>query len=422
VATGYWGCARLPEYGPPLMTAPVRVLLADRDYRRFWIAQMLYGGMIGTMRFTFVWLVVTLTDWPSAEGLVAIALGMPAMLLSLPAGAWSDRVDRKRLFMVWTGANTGALAVFTVVIAAGWATTFWAAIAAVVIGTTITINPPNLQAMVPLLVSPERLMNAVALQNGASQAASFAGLAFGGIAIRLFGDAGGFGLLTVASLFSMVLMRRVHLPPTVSIGDEVDEGIWQSIKSGARFGFSAEPVRTLLLLALVLGISFSVMQVSMPRVVEDVYGRGPASAGIVLSAFGVGMFASSAFLAGRKSMRHGVNLAIYIGVGLGLGQFLLSLATNFWTAIVVMFGWGINAGIAMTSHRTLIQSHTPVEMMGRVMGIMMVGFIGGLPVGALAASLLAGPVGPLVTMRIVGLATIGFTILLTWRRSIIALR
>jgi len=61
-------------------------------------------------------------------------------------------------------------------------------------------------------------------------------------------------------------------------------------------------------------------------------------------------------------------------------------------------------------------------MMGRVMGLMMVGFIGGLPVGALVASLLAGPVGPVVTMRIVGLVTIGFTILLTWRRSIIALR
>lgn len=123
------------------------------------------------------------------------------------------------------------------------------------------------------------------------------------------------------------------------------------------------------------------MQVSMPRVVEEVYGRGSASAGIVLGAFGVGMFTSSAFLAGRRSMLHGINLAVYIGVGLGLGQFVLSLATNFWTAIVVMLGWGINAGIAMTSHRTLIQRHTPVEMMGRVMGLMMVGFIGGLPVG-----------------------------------------
>ncbi len=404
------------------MTTPVKVLLADRDYRRFWIAQMLYGGVIGTLRFTFVWLVVTLTEWPSAEGLVAIALGLPAMLLSLPAGAWSDRVDRKRLFMVWTAVNTGALAVFTVVIAVGWATTYWAAVAAVVIGTTVTINPPNLQAMVPLLVAPERLMNAVALQNGASQAASFAGLGIGGIAIAVFGDAGGFGLLTVASLLSMVLMRGVNLPrPTPTI-DEPDEGIWQSIKSGVRFASSAEPVRTLLLLALVLGSSFSVMQVSMPRVVEEVYERGSASAGIVLGAFGVGMFSSSAFLAGRKSMLHGINLAVYIGVGLGLGQFVLSLATNFWTAIVVMLGWGINAGIAMTSHRTLIQRHTPVEMMGRVMGLMMMGFIGGLPVGALIASLLAGPVGPVVTMRIVGLATIGITMLLTWRRSIVALR
>ena len=54
------------------------------------------------MRFTFVWLVVTLTDWSAAEGIVAGLLGLPAMLFSAAAGAWSDRVDRKRLFTPWT--------------------------------------------------------------------------------------------------------------------------------------------------------------------------------------------------------------------------------------------------------------------------------------------------------------------------------
>lgn len=137
-------------------TSPVRQLLADRNFRRFWIAQLLYTGVNGTLRFTFVWLVVTLTDWPSAEGLVAIALGLPAMLLSLPAGAWSDRVDRKRLFIIWTGATIVALAAFTAAIALGWVTTVWVGVAALIIGTVSTINLPNIQAMVPLLVPPER--------------------------------------------------------------------------------------------------------------------------------------------------------------------------------------------------------------------------------------------------------------------------
>jgi len=403
-------------------TSPVRQLLGDRNFRTFWIAQVLYAGVNGTLRFTFIWLVVTLTDWPSAEGLVAIALGLPAMVLSVPAGAWSDRVDRKRLFVIWTAATVFALAAFTALIATGRASTGWAGVAALMIGTTVSINMPNIQAIVPLLVPPERLMNAAALQNGGGQAASFAGLALGGVAIDLFGDAGGFGLLTVATFGALALMVRVDIPTEAESRPDEHDSMAAAITAGARFGLGREPLRTLLLLSILLGGSFSVMQVSMPRVVDEVYGRSSTAAGVVLGAFGVGMLASSAAVAGRASMRHGVNVARYIGVGLGLGQFLLSLAANYWVAIVVMAAWGVNAGVAMASHRTLMQSHTPPEMMGRVMGLMMLGFVGALPIGALVSSLLAPLLGPVLTMRWVGLATIGLGIALTWRRSIVDLR
>ncbi len=414
-------------------TSPVRQLLADRNFRRFWIAQLLYTGVNGTLRFTFVWLVVTLTDWPSAEGLVAIALGLPAMLLSLPAGAWSDRVDRKRLFIIWTGATIVALAAFTAAIALGRVTTVWVGVAALIIGTVSTINLPNIQAMVPLLVPPERLMNAAALQNGGGQGANFAGLAIGGVAIGLFGDAGGFGLLTIVAVVALLLMLGVDIPSAADDHGTADDSAKASIEgeaepmlasiiAGARFGLSRDPLRTLLLLAALLGGSFSVMQVSMPRVVDEVYGRGPAAAGFVLGAFGVGMLASSAVVAGRHSMCHGLNVARYIGVGLGMGQFLLSLAPNLWVALAVMAAWGVNAGVAMASHRTLIQSNTPPAMMGRVMGLMMLGFAGALPIGALVSSVLAPQLGPVLTMRWVGLGAIAIGIALTWRRPITSLR
>ena len=383
---------------------------------------MLYTGVNGTLRFTFIWLVVTLTDWPSAEGIVAACLGIPALLLLLPAGAWSDRVDRKKLYTTWSAATVLALALFTALIASGEVTTLWTGLAALIIGTTISINLPNVQAMVPLLVPKERLMNAVALQNGGGQAAAFVGLAVGGVAIDLLGNAGGFALLTVVMLVATIQMSRVVLPADAVVGGGNDVKMAASILAGAKFGLGRDPLRTLLILALLLGGSFTVMQVSVPRVVDEVYGRSASSAGIVLGAFGVGMVVSSVGVAGRSTMRHGVNVARYIGVGLGLGQFLLSLAPNFWVAMAVMLGWGLNAGVAMASHRTLMQTNTPPEMMGRVMGLMMLGFVGALPFGALVASVLAPRLGPVLTMRTVGLVTMAITIPLTWRKSILQLR
>lgn len=400
--------------------SPVREVLAEPNFRSFFIAQFLLFGVGGTMRFTFIWLVVTLTDWPSAEGLVAFALGVPAMVLSIPAGAWSDRLDRRRLFVGGIASTTVLLLVFTLVIAAGWATTFWTAVAALAIGTPSAITLPTVQAMVPSLVPQERLMTAVALQNGAGQAANFTGLAVAGVAIRVLGDSGGFALLTIVAAAALLFAVRVQVPPP----PEVDAASTpdQSVKAGARYVFSTEPIRTLIVLSLILGSSFSAMQVSMPRVVEDTYGADSVIAGVVLGAFGVGMMTSSALVAGRRTMPHGLNVALFIGVGLGLGQFLLSLAPNEWVAIGIMLAWGLNAGIAMASHRTVLQTHTPPGLMGRVMGLMMFGFAGGLPFGAAASSILAAQVGPQRTMTIVGLAAMALCIPLTWRRTIIGQR
>lgn len=403
--------------------SPVKVLFADVDFRRFWIAQVLYSGVNGTLRFTFGWLVVTLTDWDGAEGRVLIALGLGPMLLSLPAGAWSDRVDRKQLYNRWTTLSVLVLAVITAAIQFDAVTPVWAGVAAFFIGITLTINMPNLQAMVPLLVPKARLMNAVALQNGGGQAASFLGLLLAGVAIQLLGDAAGFGLLTLIAGAALLMMRSVTLPKdAASASIESGEGMVASMLAGARFGLGRDPLRTLLILAVMLGGSFAVMQASIPRVVKEVYGQEAGLAGLVLGSFGIGMLVSSALVSRRSSMRHGVNVARHVGIGLGFGQFALSLAPNMWVAMFVMVAWGLNAGVAMASHRTLMQTHTPPEMMGRVMGLMMLGFAGALPVGALVSSVLAPAIGPVLTMRTVGLVTMAITIPLTFRRSFLELR
>jgi len=398
------------------MASPVRELLADRNFRRFWISQVLAFGINGTVRFMMVWLVVTLTDWSAAEGLIGIALGMPALLLSIPAGAWSDRSDRRQFSVRWMTISTAALAAFAIAITLDLVTTRITAFAAVVIGTALVMLQPNLNAMVPQLVSRERLMNAAALQNAGGQTANFLGLAFGGAIIAALGNAAGFGLLAVAMLVSLVLMRGVTLPDA-EIASKTS-ALSAEIAAGLRYGLGSEPRRSLLIATLLLGGSFSVMQIAMPRVVEEEFGRGSLSAGLLLGVFGVGMLASSIYVARRQAMRHGLNVALFIGIGLGMGQFLLSLAPNYWVAIAVMIGWGINAGFAIASHRTLLQHATSAEMMGRVMGIMTLGFSGGLPFGALTQALLAPAVGPVLTMRIVGLVTMAITIPLLMRPAI----
>jgi len=392
---------------PPLAggPSPLREVLGDQNFRSFWLAQVLVFGINGTVRFLFVWLMVTVTDWSGAEGLVLLCLGIPALLLSLHAGAWSDRTDRRTFSLWWMASSSVALAALALLIALGVVTPRLAGVAALVIGTLLVMMQPNLNAIVPKLVSPERLMNAAAIQNAGSQVASFTGLAVGGLVVQFLGNAAGFASLSVLMAVAFVLMTRVRIPTEPTVDDR--PGVVAEILDGLRYGLGSEPRRSLLIATLILGASFSVMQISMPRVVDEDFGGGSLQAAVLLGTFGLGMLASSVFVASRQEMRHGRNVAIFIGIGLGLGQFLLSLASNYAIAVVVMVAWGVNAGLAIASHRTLLQQETEPAMMGRVMGIMTLGFAGGLPFGAITQSLLSPAVGPVLTMRWVGLATMG---------------
>ncbi len=401
----------LPDARNPLLE-----VLSDKNFRNFWIANILINGLNGTIRFAFVWLIVTLTDWAGAEGNIGIALGVPALLLSAPAGAWSDRVDRRNFFLIWAGIVAIGFFVFAGVVAGGLATPIITGVFAVLIGAALVILSPNISAIAPLLLPPERLMNGIALQNGGGQAAGFLGLALGGGLIGLFGNAAGFAMLGVLALASMAVMRTVIIPTIEADGPK--RSIRAEMAEGLRYARESNLRATLLVTALILGSSFAVMQIAMPRIVESDYQMGSLQAGLLLGSFGLGMLVSSLFVAGLDNMRHGINVAIFIGIGLGLGQFLLSFAPNYWVALAIMIGWGLNAGIAIASHRTLLQSSTEPRMMGRMMGLMILGFSGGLPFGAFAQSVLAPAYGPVITMRIVGFVTMCVTIPLLWRKAI----
>jgi predicted MFS family arabinose efflux permease len=271
---------------------------------------------------------------------------------------------------------------------------------------------------VPLLVPPERLVNAAALQNGGGQAAGFLGLALGGLLIQWVGNAGSFAMMSAICLLACVFIWPVKIPRGPEPATD-RPSLRSEVVAGLRYGLGREPSRTLLICTLMLGASFSVMQIAMPRVVEEEYLRDSGSAGFLLGTFGLGMLVSSLLVARRSgSMRHGWNVARFLGVGLGMGQFLLSLAWSYWAAVVVMVAWGLNAGVAIASHRTLLQQSTEPAMMGRVMGIMILGFSGGLPFGAATQAVLAPAIGPVLTMRTVGLVTMAITIPLTWRSVI----
>ena len=192
---------------------PIRQAMAERPYRYFWFSTFLASLIFGGARFAWVWLVV---DNPTAAVLTGgVALGLPHLLVGLPAGTYADRIDR-RLLVVRASA-CGALVLFgaAALSAGGGMNLAWAMITAAAVGTVVAVIQPVQSAMVSTLIPRDLLLTGVALQNLAMQASFFAGSLVSGALIDVFGVAwafAGFGVLQLLSGWCASRARPSSVP------------------------------------------------------------------------------------------------------------------------------------------------------------------------------------------------------------------
>ena len=144
---------------------PIREILALRDYRLFWGAQLLITLIQGISRFAFVWLALEISTSATVVALLGLSLGIPGLLFSLPAGAAADRLDKQKIIIYISLLGVFFLGMTSVLIQYDIINLPLALVVAFGTGSAISILIPVLQAMIPQLVPADRLMSAVGLQN-----------------------------------------------------------------------------------------------------------------------------------------------------------------------------------------------------------------------------------------------------------------
>jgi MFS family permease len=124
----------------------------NRVFLVMWVAAVV--GHVGTwMRDVGAgWLMTTLSASATAVALVQVATTLPIFLLSLPAGALADIVDRRRMLLWITllmGAVSAALALATQL---GLMTPFLLVAGLMVAGVGTAMMTPVLQSLTPAMV------------------------------------------------------------------------------------------------------------------------------------------------------------------------------------------------------------------------------------------------------------------------------
>lgn len=370
---------------------PLHAVLHYSNFRLLWSAGIVMQVSEWVQSIALGWLALNLTNSAAFVGQVNALLGLPLLLLSLPAGFLLDRVDRR-----WTllGCQiVGAIVALTIAITVSRsALAPWhLLLAAVLNGSLLAVSVPTMQALVPSLVEREDLTNALGLSAAGSSSTRIIGPSLGGVIIGAFGSAGAFFVQAVGLLLATVLSILVRTNPTRS--QQEHDGKGAAKRRNGWFAIRQDPLMVALLLqAMVPSLLAYPVLALLPVLARDHLGLDATGLGMLMAASGVGAVVGSVRVAMLGAYRHKGRLLVCIG--LLYGFVLTAFAQSPWPLVSgVLFACSSCLGVAHNALTTaLLQTRIPEAMRGQITGALTLSF-GLSPIGALGLGLLAEHIG-----------------------------
>jgi MFS family permease len=395
--------------------------LEVRNYRLFWIGQLISQTGSWMQRTAQDWLVLQLTHSPFALGLVTALQFLPVLLLSLIGGVITDRWPKHRLVIITQVSALLQAAIFAVLVATGVIELWHVYVLAFAQGVITAIDNPVRQAFVVELVGREHLVNAVALNSMLFNGARIVGPALAGIMIAGASELlTGIALVLIANAVSFVAVLAGLLmmdPAALHAGPPAPAGkMGQRLLEGLAYVWRTPPVLLVMIVVAAIGTfgyNFSVVLPLLSGFVlhTDAAGYGGLSAFL---GFGSLVGALSTAYTRNVTMRRLIVGSCCFSILLGA----VALSSHFGLSAALLVALGFAGIVFSTSANTLLQLTVPDALRGRVMSLYMLLFAGSTPIGGLLIGSLSNVVGVSETLLIcAGLCLLGVGGALVYRWS-----
>jgi MFS family permease len=350
------------------------------------------------------WLVLQLSNSPFWLGFVGFAGSLPVLVFALVGGVVADLFDRRRLLLLTqTALMLLAVVLGTLtelrVVAVGHIV-----VIALASGVMTALTLPTYQAIVRDLVEPEDLMNAIALNSIQFNLSRVIGPTLAGFAVGAIGVAGCFYINAVSFLALIFALRRIRVPQMS--GPPRTNSLWEGFLEGV--AYVRAQGRILRLLAIVAVISlFGLPYITLlPIFARDILRCGATGLGYLMAASGTGAVLGALILARLGDFRSKGALAVLGGITFGLATFGFALSRTFELSLFFLFmdGWAMVSSAAVVN--TLLQTHVPGHVRGRVMSLYTLSFMGLMPVGNLVVGSLAEWLGASWALAVGGIVIV----------------
>ena len=388
----------------------IMTLLRALHHRNF---SLLFWGQtlsrLGDFVFNLAlaWWVLEKTGSALAMGAVMVFSALPMLFFLLIGGVVVDRINRAWLLFL-SDIGRGILLLAGTWLVGNNRLEIWMVYAgSLIFSFADAFFMPAYTALLPALTPQEDWPSANSLSSLSMQLSRVIGPALGGLLVGLGGTTLAFGInagsFFISALLLLPLLSAKATPDEVESEPQPANSILADIRIGWRIVF-AQPILWITILTygvtnILLAGPFSV---GLPFLVKDFMGGDEKLLGLLLAIFPVGYILSSLILGNLKRLRWRGPI-IYLGGSLaGLGLAIFGLRVPFWILIVAALinGAALEAvGLAWTN---LLQELVPLDKLGRVSSIDMLGSFVLLPIGFALTGWAVEAIGPALTFVIGG--------------------
>ncbi|MFC4013193.1 MFS transporter [Nonomuraea purpurea] len=388
--------------------------LRIRNYRMFAAGGTVSNVGTWLQRTAQDWLILDLTNGSGAALGTATALQfLPMLLFGMFGGVLADRYPKRPILITAQSLMAGLALTIGILTMTGAAQVWHVYVMAFTLGLISCVEVPTRQAFVVEMVGRRDLPNAIALNSSIFNLARVVGPAIAGVLIYLFGGTGPIFLINAltfgAVISSLVFMRKSELNPSVIVPRAKGQ-----LREGLRYVIGHEELLMPVLLIGFVSMFSQSFSMSIALMAREEFGAGASSFGLASSMFAVGAL-GGALLAARR-VRLSRKLLISGALGFGLFQIATGVAPFYPVYLLLLVPTGIALITINTAANASVQIATSPDMRGRVMGIYMLVFTGGAPLGAPLIgwlSELGGPRMGVVLSGVLVLVGTGLAVLLT---------
>lgn len=361
----------------------------------FGLQQVMFGYLVTTVLHTSADLV----------GIAQASLTFLSTLLLLVGGAVADQVDTRKLLIACHAAAVIPATALAATVATGYLRYEWLIVYGLAMGAITAFTLPAREATMGDVIGPSgmaAIQRAVTTTVGVTLMAQIVGMLGARLAATL-GPAPLIFLQAAVQLFGVFASFR--LPPSTRHIVNVREtgrsltqraaAFAKDVVDGLREVRKSQALLPITILTLAIGVLFiGSFLVILPVLLREEYGGDVQQFSSLFASFWGGSILTSLAISLVGNIVDRGRL-IVIAMCLGVAVLTtLSLKSPLVVLYVLVFIWGMGAGVTIAMSRTIVQEHAPPAHRARVLSIFQLGFTGGMSIGALLIGFIVHMLGP----------------------------